>query len=187
MRPFLRFCKEKQRSNLCLALSTAQCKVWTQWGPIRSAQKIAGRSFHREVITYVTNLFRQFKSEKSETHKTLDASQSKYKGRVKIYSCITRLDVYSNKVIYHPTISIVIFLNSLEQKRSWQDARRDTWCVTSTVEYFDWFNKKLSIGFLLMELTIIYSKASFRAVALVYPNMHCTISLYLCTRLFGSY
>ena len=44
------------------------------------------------------------------------------------------------------------FVSRSEQKESWLDAWRDTWCVTSEVEYFDWFKKhgsvNLSIRFL---------------------------------------
>ena len=50
------------------------------------------------------------------------------------------------------------FVNTSEQKENWLDVRRDTWCVMSVVEYFDWLKKQPVNQVPSTEPTIIYSK-----------------------------
>ena len=78
------------------------------------------------------------------------------------------------------------FVNISEQKESSRDARRDTWCVTNEVMYFDWLKKQRVNQVLSSERTIIYANV---AVAPISPNLlkvrFCTVqyplSLYICT------
>ena len=50
------------------------------------------------------------------------------------------------------------FVNKSEQKERSRDARRDTWCVTSDVEYFDWLKTKVVNQVPSIQKTIIHSK-----------------------------
>ena len=87
-----------------------------------------------------------------------------------------------------PTVSIVDFVYISEQKESLRDARHDTWCVMSVVEYFDWLKKKPVNQVPWTEWTIIYSKVVMLCgchspqTCLKKTGLYCTISLYICTR-----
>ena len=65
---------------------------------------------------------------------------------------------------------------------------RDTWCVTSEVEYFDWLRKQPVIQVPSTERTIIYSKVVVQCGCHSFPKrvknlvLYCTISLNICTR-----
>ena len=53
--------------------------------------------------------------------------------------------------------------------------RHDMWCVTSVVEYFDWWKKQPVNHVPSTELIIIYS---CHAVAIVSPNL---LKIWFCT------
>ena len=56
------------------------------------------------------------------------------------------------------------FWSIYEQKESSRDVRRDTWCVTNEVEYFDWLKKQPVNQVHLTEWTIIYRKVVMSCV-----------------------
>ena len=80
------------------------------------------------------------------------------------------------------------FVNISEQKESSRDARRDTWCVTSEVKYFDWLKKQPVNQVPSTEQTIICSRVDVSCGCHSFskpvktPVLHCTISLYICIR-----
>ena len=88
--------------------------------------------------------------------------------------------------------SIVLYYSSyadhVSRKKSSQNARRDTWCVTSEVEYFGGLKKQPVNQVLSTERTIIYSKVLMSCGCHSFPKpvkklvLYCTISLYICTR-----
>ena len=89
-------------------------------------------------------------------------------------------------MLYYPTVSLVNFVNISEQKESSRDGRRDTWCVTSEVEYFRWLKKQPVNQVLSSERTKIYSKVVMCGCPSFYkpvksPVLYCAISLYICT------